>query len=274
LEYQVRRIKEKMVYYKTKEEIELIRLSSLLVAKTHAELAKLIKPGITSKKLDQRAEEFIHDNGGVPAFKGYRGFPFTLCVSPEDQVVHGMPNNDEVQEGMILSVDCGVLMNGFYGDSAYTFAVGEISDAKKKLLRATKESLLKGIEKAVEGNRLGDICFEVQLCAERNGYGVVRELVGHGVGKNLHEDPEVPNYGKKGSGIVLKEGLVIAVEPMINMGRKDVKSLSDGWTIKTVDGQPSAHFEHTIAVGKEKVDILSSFEFVEEELKKQKIEVL
>ncbi len=263
-----------MVYYKTKEEIELIRRSSLLVAKTHAELAKLIRPGITSKKLDQVAEEFIRDNGGVPAFKGYRGFPFTLCVSPEDQVVHGMPNSDEVKEGTILSVDCGVLMNGFYGDSAYTFAVGEISEAKKKLLRITKESLLKGIEHAVEGKRLGDISFEIQLCAERNGYGVVRELVGHGVGKNLHEDPEVPNYGKKGSGLLLKEGLVLAVEPMINMGRKEVKSLADGWTIKTIDGLPSAHFEHTIAVGKEKVDILSSFEFVEKELLKQNIEVI
>jgi methionyl aminopeptidase len=263
-----------MIYYKTKEEIELIRLSSLLVAKTHAEMAKLIQPGITSKQLDVRAEEFIRDNGGVPAFKGYRGFPATLCVSPEDEVVHGIPNDKPVLEGTILSIDCGVLMNGFYGDSAYTFAVGEISNEKKKLLRITKESLLKGIENAVEGKRLGDISFAVQLCAERNGYGVVRELVGHGVGKKLHEEPEVANYGKQGSGIVLKEGLVIAVEPMINMGRKDVKHLNDGWTIKTKDGLPSAHFEHTVAVGKEKVDILSSFEFIEIELRKRNIEVI
>ena len=263
-----------MIYYKTKEEIELIRLSSLLVAKTHAEMAKLIQPGITSKQLDVRAEEFIRDNGGVPAFKGYRGFPATLCVSPEDEVVHGIPNDKPVLEGTILSIDCGVLMNGFYGDSAYTFAVGEISNEKRKLLRITKESLLKGIENAVEGKRLGDISFAVQLCAERNGYGVVRELVGHGVGKKLHEEPEVANYGKQGSGIVLKEGLVIAVEPMINMGRKDVKHLNDGWTIKTKDGLPSAHFEHTVAVGKEKVDILSSFEFIEIELRKRNIEVI
>ena len=263
-----------MIYYKTKEEIELIRLSSLLVAKTHAEMAKLIQPGITSKQLDVRAEEFIRDNGGVPAFKGFRGFPATLCVSPEDEVVHGIPNDKPVLEGTILSIDCGVLMNGFYGDSAYTFAVGEISNEKRKLLRITKESLLKGIENAVEGKRLGDISFAVQLCAERNGYGVVRELVGHGVGKKLHEEPEVANYGKQGSGIVLKEGLVIAVEPMINMGRKDVKHLNDGWTIKTKDGLPSAHFEHTVAVGKEKVDILSSFEFIEIELRKRNIEVI
>ncbi|MCX6181051.1 MAG: type I methionyl aminopeptidase [Bacteroidetes bacterium] len=263
-----------MIYYKTKEEIELIRLSSLLVAKTHAELAKLIQPGITSKKLDTIAEQFIRDNGGVPAFKGYRGFPATLCVSPEDEVVHGIPNNVEIKEGTVLSIDCGVVMNGFYGDSAYTFGVGEISNEKKKLLRVTKESLLKGIENAVEGKRLGDISFAVQLCAERNGYGVVRELVGHGVGKRLHEEPEVANYGKQGTGLLLKEGLVLAVEPMINMGRKDVKHLNDGWTIKTKDGLPSAHFEHTVAVGKEKVDILSSFEFIEIELRKQNIEVI
>jgi methionyl aminopeptidase len=263
-----------MIYYKTKEEIELIRLSSLLVAKTHAELAKLIQPGITSKKLDTIAEEFIRDNGGIPAFKGYRGFPATLCVSPEDEVVHGIPNDKVIQEGTILSIDCGVLMNGFYGDSAYTFGVGEISNEKKKLLKVTKESLLKGIENAVEGKRLGDISFAVQLCAERNGYGVVRELVGHGVGKKLHEEPEVPNYGKQGTSLLLKEGLVLAVEPMINMGRKEVKHLNDGWTIKTKDGLPSAHFEHTIAVGKEKVDILSSFEFIEIELRKQNIEVI
>ncbi len=263
-----------MIYYKTKEEIELIRLSSLLVAKTHAELAKLIQPGITSKQLDERAEEFIRDNGGIPAFKGYRGFPATLCVSPEDEVVHGIPNDVAVAEGTVLSIDCGVLMNGFYGDSAYTFAVGEISAEKKKLLRVTKESLLKGIENAVEGKRLGDISFAVQLCAERNGYGVVRELVGHGVGRKLHEEPEVANYGKQGTGLLLKEGLVLAVEPMINLARKDVKHRNDGWTIKTKDGLPSAHFEHTVAVGKEKVDILSSFEFIEIELRKQNIEVI
>ncbi|MFT5969670.1 MAG: methionyl aminopeptidase [Flavobacteriales bacterium] len=256
-----------MIYYKSEEEIELIRESSLLVAKTHAEVAKLIRPGVTTLELDTIAEEFIRDNGGVPGFKGYGGFPNTLCVSPEEQVVHGIPNNQPLKEGTILSVDCGVIMNGYYGDSAFTHAIGEIDKERQQLLTVTRESLYKGIEVAVAGNRLGDIGFAIQQFSEGYGYGVVRELVGHGVGQNLHEDPQVPNYGKRGRGIKLQDGLVIAIEPMINMGVKDVIHESDGWTIRTRDGKPSAHFEHTIVVRKGKAEILSSFEFVDEVLK-------
>ena len=252
-----------MIYLKTAEEIELIRESSLLVAKTHGEVSKHIKPGVTSLELDRIAEEFIRDHGGEPAFKGYGGFPNTLCISPEEGVVHGIPINDELQEGMILSVDCGVKMNGFYGDSAYTYAIGEISNEKKKLLQVTKECLNFAIQNAVVGKRLGDISFAVQQHAEANGFSVVRELVGHGVGKSLHEDPQVPNYGRRGSGPKLKEGMVIAIEPMINMGKRQIRTHRDGWTIVTADGMPSAHFEHTVAVGKEKADILSSFDFIQ-----------
>jgi len=256
-----------MIYYKTEEEIELIRESSLLVAKTHAEVAKLIQPGVTSLELDKVAEEFIRDNGGIPAFKGYSGFPNTLCVSPNEQVVHGIPNNEPLESGTILSLDCGVKKNGFFGDSAFTYEVGEIAQDVKDLLRVTRESLYKGIEAAVAGNRIGDIGFAVQLHAERHSYGVVRELVGHGVGENLHESPEVPNYGKRGRGVKLQEGLVIAIEPMINMGVKEIIQLNDGWTIKTADLKPSAHFEHTIVVRKGKAEILSSFDFIDEVLK-------
>ena len=256
-----------MIYYKTEEEIELIRESSLLVAKTHAEVAKLIQPGVTSLELDKVAEEFIRDNGGIPAFKGYSGFPNTLCVSPNEQVVHGIPNNEPLESGTILSLDCGVKKNGFFGDSAFTYEVGEIAQDVKDLLRVTRESLYKGIEAAVAGNRIGDIGFAVQLHAERHSYGVVRELVGHGVGENLHESPEVPNYGKRGRGVKLQEGLVIAIEPMINMGVKEIIQLNDGWTIKTADLKPSAHFEHTIVVRKGKAEILSSFDFIEEVIK-------
>jgi len=256
-----------MIYYKTEQEIELIRESSLLVAKTHAEVAKLIQPGVTTLELDKVAEEFIRDNGGIPAFKGYSGFPNTLCVSPNEQVVHGIPNNEPLESGTILSLDCGVKKNGFFGDSAFTYEVGEIAQDVKDLLRVTRESLYKGIEAAVAGNRIGDIGFAVQLHAERHGYGVVRELVGHGVGENLHESPEVPNYGKRGRGVKLQEGLVIAIEPMINMGVKEIIQLNDGWTIKTADLKPSAHFEHTIVVRKGKAEILSSFDFIDEVLK-------
>jgi methionyl aminopeptidase len=231
-----------------------------------AEVAKMIQPGVTTLQLDKRAEEFIRDNGGIPAFKGYNGFPNTLCVSPNDQVVHGIPNNIALEDGFILSVDCGVLMNGFYGDSAYTYSVGEIDEDSKRLLQITKESLYKGIEQAVEGNRVGDISFAVQQHAESNGYGVVRELVGHGVGESLHESPEVPNYGKRGNGPKLKDGMVIAIEPMINMGERRIKQHNDGWTITTLDNKPSAHFEHTIAIRKCKADILSSFEDIEKVL--------
>jgi methionyl aminopeptidase len=237
-----------MIYYKKEEEIDLIRESSLLVAKTHAEIAGLIEPGITTLALDKIAEEFIRDNGGIPAFKGYNGFPSTLCMSPNDQVVHGIPNDITLEDGDILSVDCGVVMNGYYGDSAFTYEVGEVDDKIKKLLKVTKESLYKGIEMAISGNRIGDISYAVQRHAESFGFEVVRELVGHGVGKNLHESPEVPNYGRKGKGILLKEGLVIAIEPMINMGKRGIMQHKDGWTITTIDNKPSAHFEHTIVV--------------------------
>lgn len=256
-----------MIYLKTEEEIELIRKSSLLVAKAHAEVAKLIEPGVTSLQLDKRAEEFIRDNGGYPAFKGYSGFPNSLCISPNDQVVHGIPNDEPLKEGTILSVDCGVLMDGYYGDSAYTYTIGEVSAEIQKLLDVTKESLYKGIEQAVVGKRVGDIGFAVQQHAETQGYGVVRELVGHGVGKNLHESPEVPNYGKRGRGPKMQDGLVIAIEPMINMGVRNIVQHADGWTITTADNLPSAHYEHTVAVRKGKADILSSFEFIEEVLK-------
>jgi methionyl aminopeptidase len=256
-----------MIYYKTEEEIELIRESSLLVAKTHAEVAKLIQPGVTTLELDKIAEEFIRDNGGIPAFKGYSGFPNTLCVSPNEEVVHGIPNNHPLESGTILSLDCGVKKNGFFGDSAFTYEVGEVAEDVKDLLKVTRESLYKGIEAAVAGNRIGDIGHAVQLHAERNGYTVVRELVGHGVGKNLHESPEVPNYGKRGRGVKLQEGLVIAIEPMVNMGVKEIVQLDDGWTIKTADLKPSAHFEHTIVVRKGKAEILSSFDFIDEVLK-------
>jgi len=255
-----------MIYYKTEEEIELVRKSSLLVAKTHAEIAGLIKPGITTLALDKIAEEFIRDNGGVPAFKGYAGFPNTLCMSPNDQVVHGIPNDNVLENSEILSVDCGVVMNGYYGDSAFTYEVGEVDAETKQLLKVTKESLYKGIEQAVAGNRIGDIGYAVQQYAESFGYGVVRELVGHGLGKNLHESPEVPNYGRRGRGVMLKEGLVIAIEPMINMGTRRITQHNDGWTITTNDNKPSAHFEHTIVVRKGKAEILSSFEEIEKKI--------
>lgn len=259
-----------MVYLKTEEEIELIRESSLLVGKTLAEVAKLVEPGVTPLELDQVAETFIKDHGGVPGFKGYNGFPNTLCTSVNKQVVHGIPSNKPLQNGDIISVDCGVLLNEFFGDVAYTFEVGDVSDEIKSLLRVTKESLQDGIDAAVAGNRIGDIGFAVQQKAEMHGYGVVRELVGHGLGKNLHESPEVPNYGKRGSGMILKEGLVLAIEPMINLGKRNVKQDQDGWTIVTADGLPSAHFEHDVVVRKGKAEVLSTHEWIEEELNKKK----
>lgn len=259
-----------MIYLKTEEEIELIRESSLLVGKTLAEVAKLIEPGVDPLKLDRVAEEFIRDNGGVPGFKGYNNFPNTLCTSVNTQVVHGIPSSKALNNGDIISVDCGVVMNGFYGDVAYTFEVGEVSSEIHNLLETTKECLQKGIEAAKAGNRIGDIGFEVQKVAEDNGYGVVRELVGHGLGKNLHEGPEVPNYGKRGTGMKLKEGLVLAIEPMINLGKRNVKQDADGWTIVTADGLVSAHFEHDIVVRKNKAEVLSTHEFVEEVLNKKK----
>lgn len=260
-----------MIYYKTAEEIEQIRNSSLLVARTLAEVAKNINPGVTSLQLDKIAEEFIKDNGGIPAFKGYGGFPNSLCISPNEQVVHGIPDNRPYVDGDIISVDCGVLMNGFYGDSAYTFSIGEISHETMQLMKVTKESLYRGIGVAIPGKRLQDISYEIQTYCEKNGYSVVRELVGHGIGKNLHEAPEVPNFGKRGSGIKLQVGLVIAIEPMINMGKRNIVHGKDGWTIKTSDNKPSAHFEHTIAIKDGKADILSSFDYVEDVLKQRNL---
>lgn len=252
-----------MIYYKTKDEIEILRQSSLLVGKTLAEVAKLIKPGVTTEKLDKMAEEFILDNGGKPGFKGLYGCPSTLLCSVNEAVVHGLPTNKSLDDGDIVSVDCGVLLNGYYGDSAYTFEIGEVNPEVKKLLQVTKECLEKAIAQCYVGNTIGDIGFACQLHAELNKFSVVREMVGHGLGKTLHEAPEVPNYGKKGKGLKLKEGLVIAIEPMINMGTKDIKQLSDGWTIVTKDGKPSAHFEHNVAISENGPMVLSTFEYIE-----------
>lgn len=260
-----------MIYYKTKEEIELIRESSLLVSKTLAEVAGHIKPGVKTGELDKIAEEFIRDHDGVPAFKNYNGFPKSLCISVNEEVVHGIPGRYVVKEKDVLSVDCGVLKNSFFGDSAYSFAVGDVDADVEKLLVTTLESLYRGIEKAVAGNRLGDIGYAIQHYAEaEHGYGLVRELVGHGIGKSLHEDPEVPNYGRRGTGVKLKEGLVLAIEPMVNLGVRGIRQADDGWTIITRDKAPAAHYEHTVAVGKESADVLSSFEIIEERVKKNK----
>jgi methionyl aminopeptidase len=255
-----------MIEIKTKEDISRLRQSSLLVGKTLAEVARHLKPGISTKELDVIAEEFIRDSGAVPAFKGYGGFPATLCISINDEVVHGIPGKRTLKDGDVVSLDCGTVLDGFYGDSAYTFGIGEISQELQELLTRTKASLYLGIEQAIAGNRIGDIGSAVQTYVESFGYGVVRDLVGHGIGKRLHEKPEVPNYGKRGSGIMLQEGMVICIEPMINLGRKNIIQESDGWTIRTSDRKPSAHFEHEIAIGKDKADILSSFEEIEKVL--------
>jgi len=255
------------INYKSVEEIELIRESSLLVSRTLGEIAKIIRPGIKTIELNKLAETYIRDNGGVPAFLNYNGFPYSLCISLNDQVVHGFPSQHELIEGDLVSVDCGVVMNRYYGDSAYTFAIGEVDELTQRLMQVTKECLYLGIEKAVAGMRVGDIGWAVQEHAERNGFGVVKELVGHGVGTHLHEKPEVPNYGKRGSGIKLEEGMVIAIEPMINAGRAGVKFWNDGWTVSTSDKKPSCHYEHTVAINKGKADILSTFSYVEEVLK-------
>ncbi len=252
-----------MVNLKTAEEINLIRQSSLLVGKTLAEVAAAIAPGVTTLQLDAIAETFIRDHGAEPGFKGYNGFKHTLCTSVNDVVVHGIPNQTPLLEGDIVSVDCGVKWNGFFGDSAYTFAVGTINNEVRRLLEVTRECLHAGIAQAVQGHRTGDIGFAVQQHAEQHGYGVVRELVGHGVGRNLHEAPEVPNFGKRGTGLLMKEGLVLAIEPMINMGTRNVKQHRDGWTVSTADGKPSAHFEHTVVVREGKAEVLSSFEWIE-----------
>lgn len=260
-----------MIYLKTDEEVELLREANLLIGRTLAELAKIIKPGVTTKQLDKVAEEFIRDNGAEPTFKGFPNpyggpFPASICTSVNEQVVHGIPNDVPLQDGDIVSIDCGTRLNGFCGDSCYTFPVGEISPEVKNLLKTTKEALDKGIEQAVVGHRLGDISYAVQQHCEAQGYGVVREFVGHGVGHEMHEDPQVPNYGRRGNGILLKSGLCIAIEPMITMGTKDIYMQEDRWGIVTRDKKPAAHYEHSLCVRKGKADILSSFDEIEKVL--------
>lgn len=265
-----------MIFLKTDDEIELLRASNQLVGKTLAEIAKAIRPGVTTKELDRIAEEYIRDHGAVPTFKGFPNhvgdpFPASICTSVNEQVVHGIPNDIVLKEGDIVSVDCGTYMNGFCGDSAYTFCVGEVDEEVRNLLRVTKEALYLGIENAVQGKRLGDIGYAIQQHCESHSYGVVREFVGHGIGKNMHEDPQVPNYGRRGTSTMLKKGLCIAIEPMITLGSRQIVMERDGWTVRTKDRKCAAHFEHTIAVTSGSADILSSFEFIEEVLGEQAI---
>jgi methionyl aminopeptidase len=249
-----------MIHYKNNEEVELMRESALLVSKTLSEVAKILKPGITTISIDQFIAGFLQDNKAVPSFLNYHGYPYNSCISVNEVVVHGFPGAYELKEGDIVSVDVGVYKNGFHVDHAYTFMIGKPADEVIQLVRVTKESLFKGIEKAIAGNRLGDISFAIQEHTEKkHGYGVVRELVGHGLGRSMHEDPQVPNYGKRGAGPVLKEGLVVAIEPMINLGKKDVFTDADGWTVRTKDGKPSVHFEHDVCIRKGKADILSNY---------------
>jgi methionyl aminopeptidase len=253
-----------MIYYKTSDEIELIRKSSLLVGKALSAVAAVLRPGMKTLDLDSVAEEVIRDHGAVPSFKGYNGFPATLCISVNDQVVHGIPGDQEIKDGDVVSVDCGAYLNGYHGDSAYSFLIGEVAPEVVQLAEVTRQSLYLGIEKAISGNRIGDISHAIQsYCETQLGYGIVRELVGHGIGKSLHEAPEVPNFGTRGRGVKMKEGMVIAIEPMVNLGGRQVKQDNDGWTIRTRDGKVSMHFEHTVTVGKDKADILSSFEEID-----------
>jgi methionyl aminopeptidase len=255
-----------MIY--SAEEIEKIRQADLMVSRTIAEVAKFLEPGVSSKKLDEIAEEFIRDNGGIPAFKGYHGFPATLCISENEKVVHGIPSDDVIfKEGDIISIDCGVLLDGFFGDSAYTFALGEVSPEAKKLMEVTKESLYRGIEQARAGNRVGDIGHAIQSYVESFGYSVPREITGHGVGRHLHEDPSIPNYGRRGNGKRLKAGMVIAIEPMVIAGSKEIEILDDNWTIVSADGGLAAHYEHSIAITDGEAIILSDFSIIEEVLK-------
>ncbi|NND06337.1 MAG: type I methionyl aminopeptidase [Saprospiraceae bacterium] len=257
-----------MIHYKTQAEIEKIRKSCSMVIEALTRVADLLKPGMDGLTIDAAAEEVIRDYGALPGFKGFNGFPSTLCISKNESVVHGIPDDVPFTETDILSIDCGVLFDGYYGDSAYTFALGEVDNAVMQLLAVTRESLYRGIAKAVEGNRMGDIGHAVQhFCEQEHKYSIVRELVGHGIGEELHEAPEVPNYGRRGMGSKLKQGLVIAIEPMVNMGRKSVVQARDGWTINTKDGKPSAHFEHTVAIGKQGADILSDHTLLEAAIK-------
>lgn len=256
-----------MFLAKTDEEVELLRLNNDLVSRTLAEVAKHIKPGVTTQKLDSIAEEFIRAHGAVPGFLGYNGYPATLCISVNDAVVHGIPSSYELREGDIVSVDCGTFLHGFYGDSAFTFPVGEVKPEVQRLLKVTRECLELGIEAAVAGGRVGDISYAVQSHAESNGYSVVRELVGHGIGRHMHEKPEVPNYGARGRGPKLVDGMAICIEPMINLGAKHVYQDLDGWTIKTRDGKPSAHYELAVVVRKDKAERLSTFKYIDEVLR-------
>ncbi|MBZ4657048.1 MAG: methionyl aminopeptidase [Bacteroidota bacterium] len=255
---------ERDIILKTDEEIELMRDANRLVGMTLGELSKHIKPGVTTLQLDKIAEEFIRDHGAYPAFLGYGGFPNSICTSVNENIVHGIPDNTPLKEGDIISIDCGTTKRGYTGDSAYTFCVGEVAGEVKKLLKITLESLYLGIEQAREGHRIGDIGYAIQQYCEKHGYSVVRELVGHGIGREMHEAPEVPNYGRRGTGPIIKNGMCIAIEPMINMGSKNVVFENDGWTVRTKDRKPAAHFEHTIAIHHGKPDILSTFEFIEE----------
>jgi len=259
-----------MVVYKTDEEIELMKQSNLVVCRALALVGSMIRPGISGAEIDKAAEELIRDHGASPSFKGYQGFPGSLCISVNEQVVHGIPAEDQIfQDGDIISVDCGAYLNDYHGDSAYTFPVGEVSEEVMELCRVTNTSLYKALDAAVVGNRLGDIGYVVQQYVEReHGYGIVRELVGHGIGKELHEAPEVPNYGKRGRGTMLKHGLVIAIEPMVNLGRKEVRTERDGWTAYAKDRKPSAHYEHSVAVLKSGTIALSDHSLIEEELQK------
>ncbi len=252
-----------MLTLKTEEEIEIIKYSSLLVGETLAEVARYLKPGVNTATLDKVAETYIRDHGAVPGFKGYRGFPATLCISVNDEVVHGIPGKREIREGDIVSVDCGVLKNGFYGDSAYTFGIAPVKESFLKLMHVTRESLMKGISKAIAGNRTGDIGSEIQQFTESHGFSVVRVLVGHGLGRKLHEEPEVPNFGQRGEGVLLQERMVICIEPMINYGKKGVTQDRDGWTIRTKDRMPSAHYEHVVVIRKQQAEVLSSFNEIE-----------
>jgi len=257
-----------MIIYKTNEQVEEMRQSALLVSKTLSEVAKLLKPGITTLFIDRMIGDFIHDHKAVPSFLNYKGYPYNSCISVNDVVVHGFPNKNQLKEGDIVTVDIGIYLNGWHGDHAYTFAIGEPTEQVKQLIKNTKEALYKGIEKAIAGNRVGDIAFAIQENTEKKyGYGVVRELVGHGLGRSLHEDPQVPNYGKRGSGAKLKEGMVVAIEPMINLGKRDVYTEEDGWTIRTKDHKVSVHFEHDVCVRKFKADILSDYKPIEAEEK-------
>ncbi len=256
-----------MIHYKSREQVELIKESAQILGKAHGEVAKYVKPGVKTQELDRIAEEFIRDNGGIPSFKNFNGFPASLCISLNENVVHGFPSEYELRDGDIISVDCGVLYKNYHSDSAYTYPVGNVSDEVTSLLRVTKESLYKGIDKAVYGNRIGDLANAIQKHVEQYGYTVVRELVGHGIGTDLHEAPEVPNYGKPGKGPKLNDGLVIAIEPMVNLGTRSVVQEDDGWTIRTADRKPSAHFEHTVAIFKEGTEVLTTHKYIEENFK-------